>query len=82
MELLRGMYLYTKRRMDRQHCNGNFIWSWCICQFSCFTPEIVDCYFPCKQGCQCKDDFVFDPISGDCVLPEHCDFLEDYYAMY
>lgn len=80
------VYRYTKHRIpgydyeeldyvaqrNFQQCDEKSIWTHCLCQFTCSEPDVVDCYTPCKSGCECKEEYVFDEKSQQCQLPEHC----------
>ncbi|XP_012258989.1 uncharacterized protein LOC105687715 [Athalia rosae] len=58
------------RRFDK--CDSRSVWSHCVCQFTCSNPSEVDCYMPCTSGCECKEDFVFNEDTAQCILPEMC----------
>ncbi|XP_011859859.1 PREDICTED: uncharacterized protein LOC105557274 isoform X2 [Vollenhovia emeryi] len=60
-----------------QKCDDRSIWTHCLCQFTCSRPDIVDCYTPCRSGCECKEEYVFDERTQRCLLPEECS-TEDY----
>ncbi|XP_016839721.1 uncharacterized protein LOC107980923 [Nasonia vitripennis] len=86
------VYRYTKHRIpgydyeelefldtrQPQRCDERSVWTHCLCQFTCAEPNIVDCFTPCNSGCECREDFVYDPKSQQCVLPEQCP-PDDYY---
>ncbi|XP_014473398.1 PREDICTED: uncharacterized protein LOC106743744 [Dinoponera quadriceps] len=85
-ELPRKVYRYTKHRIPGydydefasigsrgyQECDDRSIWTHCLCQFTCTEPDVVDCYTPCRSGCECKEDYVFDEIRQKCLTPEQC----------
>lgn len=87
------VYRYTKHRIpgydyeelefldtrQPQRCDERSVWTHCLCQFTCTEPNIVDCYTPCNSGCECREDFVYDPKSRQCVLPEQCPPDDDYF---
>lgn len=80
------VYRYTKHRIpgydydefdyfgikSTKICNEKSVWTHCLCQFTCKEPNIVDCYTPCKSGCECKENYVFDEEQQQCLLPEEC----------
>lgn len=69
-------YMITK---NFQQCDDRSVWTHCLCQFSCSDPDVVDCYTPCKSGCECKEEYVFDEKRQQCVLPEQCSPKEDNF---
>lgn len=71
-------YIYSKNVQD---CDDKSVWTHCLCQFTCSKPNVVDCYTPCRSGCECKEEYVFDEKSQRCLLPEECS-LEDYNYNY
>ncbi|XP_006622090.1 uncharacterized protein LOC102681392 [Apis dorsata] len=87
------MYRYTKHRIpgydyeeldymitkNFQQCDEKSIWTHCLCQFTCSEPDMVDCYTPCKSGCECKEEYVFDEKTQQCLLPEQCFPKEDNF---
>ncbi|KAI4494390.1 hypothetical protein M0802_008882 [Mischocyttarus mexicanus] len=81
------VYRYTKHRIpgydydefdyfgiksSSKICDEKSVWTHCLCQFTCKEPNIVDCYTPCKTGCECKENYVFDDKQQQCLLPEEC----------
>lgn len=80
------VYRYTKHRIPGfdydefdymrsrsfQECDDRSVWTHCLCQFTCSEPDVVDCYTPCRSGCECKEEYVFDKKTQRCLLPEHC----------
>ncbi|XP_015186227.1 PREDICTED: uncharacterized protein LOC107071608 [Polistes dominula] len=81
------VYRYTKHRIpgydydefdyfgvksSSKVCDEKSIWTHCLCQFTCNEPNMVDCYTPCKSGCECKENYVFDDKQQQCLLPEEC----------
>ncbi|XP_066603232.1 uncharacterized protein [Prorops nasuta] len=80
------VYRYTKHRIpgydyeeldyisakNVQRCDEKSVWTHCLCQFTCFQPDITDCFTPCQSGCECKEDYVFDEESQLCVIPSNC----------
>ncbi|KAG7202176.1 hypothetical protein KM043_015856 [Ampulex compressa] len=80
------VYRYTKHRIagydyeeldymgarSYQECDDKSLWTHCLCQFTCSEPDVVDCYTPCKSGCECKEEYVFDEERQECSLPQHC----------
>lgn len=85
-ELPRKVYRYTKHRIpgydydefasigsrSYQRCDDRSVWTHCLCQFTCVEPDVVDCYTPCRSGCECKEDYVFDEVRQKCLTPEQC----------
>ena len=85
------VYRYTKHRIpgydyveldhvitrNVQQCDERSVWTHCVCQFTCSEPDAVDCYTPCKSGCECKEEYVFDEKTQQCSLPEHCSQKEE-----
>ncbi|KAJ8674891.1 hypothetical protein QAD02_010677 [Eretmocerus hayati] len=75
-------YRYTKHRIPGydydeldyydSRCDERSVWTHCVCQFTCAEPNIVDCYSPCNSGCECREDFVFDPHIRACVTQNQC----------
>ncbi|XP_033225161.1 uncharacterized protein LOC117178059 isoform X2 [Belonocnema kinseyi] len=90
------IYRYTKHRMPGydydefnifgdsrdEKCNEKSTWTHCLCQFTCYEPSTVDCYSPCESGCECKEDFVFDERTKQCLLPSQCESGVDYFYDY
>lgn len=84
------IYRYTKHRIpgydydefdymrSSRKCDDKSIWTHCLCQFTCSKPDVVDCYAPCKSGCECREEYVFDEKTQRCLLPEHCSPDNDY----
>ncbi|XP_076377715.1 uncharacterized protein LOC117227537 isoform X2 [Megalopta genalis] len=86
------IYRYTKHRIpgydyeeidhvfarNPQQCDEKSIWAHCVCRFTCTEPDVVDCYSPCRSGCECKEEYVFDEKTNRCMLPEECPKDEDY----
>ncbi|XP_053971402.1 uncharacterized protein LOC128872579 [Hylaeus volcanicus] len=86
------VYRYTKHRIpgydyeeldhvfakNPQECDDRSIWTHCVCRFTCSEPDVVDCYTPCRSGCECKEEYVFDEKTKRCMLPEECPRGEDY----
>ncbi|XP_015428498.1 PREDICTED: uncharacterized protein LOC107185347 [Dufourea novaeangliae] len=80
------IYRYTKHRIpgydyeeidhvfarSPKQCDDKSIWTHCVCPFTCSKPDVVDCYTPCRSGCECKDEYVFDEKTKGCILPEEC----------
>ncbi|XP_034191336.1 uncharacterized protein LOC117609294 isoform X1 [Osmia lignaria lignaria] len=87
------VYRYTKHRIpgydyeeldyvitrNIQQCDEKSVWTHCLCQFTCSEPDVVDCYTPCKSGCECKEEYVFDEKTQQCSLPEHCSSKDDHF---
>ncbi|XP_076753576.1 uncharacterized protein LOC143425019 isoform X1 [Xylocopa sonorina] len=87
------VYRYTKHRIpgydyeeldyvitrNFQRCDERSVWTHCLCQFTCSEPDVVDCYTPCKSGCECKEEYVFDEKTQQCSLPEQCSPKEDNF---
>ncbi|CAK9797336.1 hypothetical protein ANTPLA_LOCUS1180 [Anthophora plagiata] len=87
------VYRYTKHRIpgydyeeldyvitrNFQQCDERSVWTHCLCQFTCSEPDVVDCYTPCKSGCECKEEYVFDDKTQQCLLPEQCSPREDSF---
>lgn len=71
-------YIYSK---SVQKCDDKSVWTHCLCQFTCLKPDEVDCYTPCRSGCECKEEYVFDEKAQRCLLPEECS-TEDYNYNY
>ncbi|XP_050486104.1 uncharacterized protein LOC126871388 isoform X2 [Bombus huntii] len=69
-------YMITK---NFQQCDERSVWTHCLCQFTCTEPDMVDCYTPCKSGCECKEEYVFDERTQQCLLPEQCLPKEDNF---
>jgi len=94
-KLSEKVYRYTKHRIPGydydefdytrsksiQKCDDKSIWTHCLCQFTCSKPNIIDCYTPCRSGCECKKEYVFDEKTQRCLLPEECS-TEDYNYNY
>ncbi|XP_043286543.1 uncharacterized protein [Venturia canescens] len=90
------IYRYTKHRIPGydydeldfmsargfQQCDEKSVWTNCVCQFTCQHPNVVDCFTPCKNGCECKEDYVFDEKTKSCILPEHCEHRTKDYSIY
>lgn len=88
------VYRYTKHRIpgydyeeldyvaggNFQQCDEKSTWTHCLCQFTCSNPDIVDCYTPCKSGCECKEEYVFDEKTQQCLQPGHCSSKEDNFV--
>lgn len=86
------VYRYTKHRIPGydydefdymrsrglQRCDERSVWTHCLCQFTCSKPDIVDCYTPCRSGCECKEEYVFDEKTQSCLSPEHCSSQDNY----
>lgn len=84
------VYRYTKHRIpgydydeldyfdirNSKMCDEKSIWTHCLCQFTCREPDIIDCYTPCKSGCECKENYVFDEKQQQCLLPEECSSID------
>ncbi|XP_017880204.1 uncharacterized protein LOC108625026 isoform X1 [Ceratina calcarata] len=88
------VYRYTKHRIpgydydeldyvvsrNFQQCDEKSVWTHCLCQFTCTEPDVVDCYSPCKSGCECKEEYVYDEKTQQCLLPDQCSLKEeDFY---
>lgn len=87
------IYSYTKHRIpgydyeeldifsdnNERKCDEKSIWTHCLCQFTCAEPNSIDCYTPCESGCECKEDFVFDKRTQQCILPSQCEMPVDYF---
>ncbi|XP_011306685.1 uncharacterized protein [Fopius arisanus] len=81
---LERKYQYTKHRIpgydydeldfveEGKRCDDRSLWTHCLCQFTCTSKNTVDCYTPCRSGCECREDFVLDEESGTCVYPDQC----------
>jgi len=94
-KLSEKVYRYTKHRIPGydydefdymrsrkiQECDDKSVWTHCLCQFTCSKPDEVDCYTPCRSGCECKEEYVFDEKAQRCLLPEECS-TEDYNYNY
>ncbi|XP_076237223.1 uncharacterized protein LOC143180989 [Calliopsis andreniformis] len=88
------VYRYTKHRIpgydyveldhvitkNIKQCDEKSVWTHCVCQFTCSEPDTVDCYTPCKSGCECKEEYVFDEKKQQCLLPEHCSSKEEDFV--
>lgn len=88
------VYRYTKHRIpgydyeeldyvisrNFQQCDGRSVWTHCLCQFTCAEPDVVDCYSPCKSGCECKEEYVYDEKSRQCLPPDQCPLRDDVYV--
>ncbi|XP_025266128.1 uncharacterized protein LOC112638497 [Camponotus floridanus] len=86
------VYRYTKHRIpgydydefDYIHsksfhkCDDKSIWTHCLCQFTCLKQDVVDCYTPCRSGCECREEYVFDEKTQKCLLPEQCSSEDNY----
>lgn len=86
------VYRYTKHRIpgydydefDYAHskifheCDDKSTWTHCLCQFTCSKRDVVDCYTPCRSGCECKEEYVFDEKAQRCLLPEQCSSEGNY----
>lgn len=80
------VYRYTKHRIpgydyeeldyigngNVERCDARSAWTHCVCQFTCAEPDAVDCYSPCKSGCECKEEYVYDEKTERCLPPEQC----------
>ncbi|XP_071577580.1 uncharacterized protein [Temnothorax nylanderi] len=87
------VYRYTKHRIpgydydefgymrskNVQECDDRSVWTHCLCQFTCLKPDEVDCYTPCRSGCECKEEYVFDEKIQRCLLPEECSTKNYHY---
>ncbi|KYM98154.1 hypothetical protein ALC62_11145 [Cyphomyrmex costatus] len=94
-KLSEKVYRYTKYRIPGydydefdyirsgkiKECDDRSVWTHCLCQFTCSKPDKVDCYTPCRSGCECKEKYVFDEKAQRCLLPEECS-TEDYNYNY
>ncbi|XP_011692225.1 PREDICTED: uncharacterized protein LOC105452636 [Wasmannia auropunctata] len=93
-KLSEKVYRYTKHRIPgydydefdymrsrNVECDNRSIWTHCLCQFTCSKPDVVDCYTPCRSGCECKEEYVFDEKAQRCLLPEECS-TDDYNYNY
>lgn len=93
-KLSEKVYRYTKHRIpgydydefgymsykNVHECDDRSVWTHCLCQFTCAKPNEVDCYTPCRSGCECKEEYVFDEKTQKCLLPEECSTTDyDYY---
>lgn len=92
-KLSEKVYRYTKHRIpgydydefgymsykNVQECDDRSVWTHCLCQFTCSKPDEVDCYTPCRSGCECKEEYVFDEKTQKCLLPEECSTDYNYY---
>lgn len=89
------IYRYTKHRIPgydydeldyvaggdlNERCDERSSWTHCLCQFTCSEQNVVDCYTPCKSGCECKEEYVFDEKAERCSLPEECSSPEEALA--
>lgn len=63
---------YMGGRISDRMCDNWSVFANCVCQFTCTSPNEVDCYKPCESGCQCREEFVFDENIQQCVPPEDC----------
>lgn len=91
-KLSEKIYRYTKHRIPGydydefdymrsrsvQKCDDRSVWTHCLCQFTCSKPNIVDCYAPCRSGCECKEEYVFDEKAQRCLLPKECSTEDSY----
>ncbi|XP_011639037.1 uncharacterized protein LOC105428417 [Pogonomyrmex barbatus] len=91
-KLPKKVYSYTKYRIpgydydefdymrsrDISECDDKSVWTHCLCQFTCSKPDVVDCYTPCRSGCECKEEYVFDEKAQRCLLPEECSEEDNY----
>ncbi|XP_029173678.1 uncharacterized protein LOC114942471 [Nylanderia fulva] len=86
------VYRYTKHRIPGydydefdygrsksfHKCDEKSTWTHCLCQFTCSKRDVVDCYTPCRSGCECKEEYVFDEKAQRCLLPEQCSSEDNY----
>lgn len=68
---------YTRSKFFHE-CDDKSVWTHCLCQFTCLKRDVVDCYTPCKSGCECKEEYVFDQKTQKCLLPEQCSSEDNY----